>query len=566
MRSHLTLLAFLSLGCHEPGSDKWTTDVRSVRVDPAEATLSTRPGSPAVAEFRALATFSSGVEKPIDLVAWSSSNASAGSVAADGSFSSSDTNGGVTEITANHLGITGSARVTVVYTDDIVQGGLDPAVVDAFLAAAPAEGDLPALSYPRDGMVVPRNLEGLGFLWSLPAGHDVSRIRFQTELTDISVYSEEAWWLSTSDLWTVITATNREGHVKVHVESGIWDGATLRDVYAGPEVALTINRFDANGSVLYWSTYGGGVVRIPFGTLEGELYWGMEESGGRCTGCHVLSEPLQRMVLTNEGVGGTFTIVDISEPDRPTLFLDADDPRRLTWKTVSPDGLLLLGTTTGANPQPPWNPQPVLYSLVDGQKIKSFNLGAPVGQPDWSPDGTQIVMVRMTGTVNSEFQFTGGEIILVPWDEERQELGEASVLVPADTTRAWNHFYPTFSPDGAWVVYCRSTGDSYSDLDAELWMVSVDGLTKLRLDTVNGPPGTMSSTPRWGPLPDDDVLWLAFSSVRDYPLDPSSMPQIWVTAIEPALAAEGLDPSHEPFWLPGQETFSNNHLPVWWSR
>ena len=95
-----------------------------------------------------------------------------------------------------------------------------------------------------------------------------------------------------------------------------------------------------------------------------------------------------------------------------------------------------------------------------------------------------------------------------------------------------------------------------------------DGSDWVRLQAANGQGELKNSFPRWGPLPDDDVLWLAFSSVRPYTVDPSfnELPQIWITAIDPNKVESGEDPSSAPFWLPGQETQSDNHLPVWWSK
>ena len=53
--------------------------------------------------------------------------------------------------------------------------------------------------------------------------------------------------------------------------------------------------------------------------------------------------------------------------------------------------------------------------------------------------------------------------------------------------------------------------------------------------------------PRWGPLPDDDILWIAFSSIREYPLVEEHGEQIWVSGINPELAYDGLDPSTKSF-------------------
>jgi hypothetical protein len=77
-----------------------------------------------------------------------------------------------------------------------------------------------------------------------------------------------------------------------------------------------------------------------------------------------------------------------------------------------------------------------------------------------------------------------------------------------------------------------------------------DGTYQTRLDAANGEGELQNSFPRWGPLPDDDVLWLAFSSTCPYVVDPNGgVPQIWVFVIEPEKIINGDDPSSTPFWL-----------------
>ena len=69
-----------------------------------------------------------------------------------------------------------------------------------------------------------------------------------------------------------------------------------------------------------------------------------------------------------------------------------------------------------------------------------------------------------------------------------------------------------------------------------------------------------------GPAPDDDVLWLAFSSKRSYAIDPGTKPQVWVSAIDPAKILDGEDPSSPAFWLPAQNPDTDNHASIWWSK
>ena len=83
-----------------------------------------------------------------------------------GVFHAASDNGGVTTITATHVGIKGNSRVTVVYEQDIVGSDVDPTLVEAFEDADPVDADEPAITYPLDGVTVPRNLDGLAFSWS----------------------------------------------------------------------------------------------------------------------------------------------------------------------------------------------------------------------------------------------------------------------------------------------------------------------------------------------------------------------------------------------------------------
>jgi WD40 repeat protein len=547
------LLPLLLFACTPPAATQAVTDVVSLRIDPSEASLTTRAGEPATTTFTALATFDDGHEAPIDLVSWTSSSASTGTVDADGVFTSADTNGGQTTVTATHAGIAATASVTVLYAvDDVVD--VDAAVPAAFAAATPTEDDTVALRYPADGTTVPRNLDGLGFVWAPPPGGDVvSRLHFRSEATDISVYTASDRWTASADLWTTIAAANRHGTVSVQVETGTWDGAALADVRQGPAIEVTVNRFDAQGSVLYWDSSLRAIMRIPFGETTPTRFWPVTDDGS-CVGCHSLAGGQDRMVVTHDGVNGVFTVVDVSDVDAPTSVIGTNNSHRMTFKTLSPDGQYMMGVLQGAL---------VLYDLGTGALISSLaSDGYPVTHPDWSPDGTSIVMVRMTGGSNSDMSFSGGEIVQVPWDGTA--LGTPEVLVARES--GYNVYYPTYSPDGRWIAYDRSTGDSYADPDAEIWLASRDGSVHVKLAAANGAADSKNSYPRWGPLPDDDVLWLAFSSDRGYPLVTATEPQIWVSAITPALAEAGEDPSSSAFWLPGQATTSNNHLPVWWDK
>jgi WD40 repeat protein len=542
-----------------------SSDIANIRVEPEVLELTVTDGEPGVAVFTAYAELLSGGEAPLELVSWSISNLSSGTISSDGAFTSVDTNGGITEIIATHDGIEGAATVSVVYKTNIFEDELDEAVAAAFEASSPQAVETLTVDYPLDQVTVPRNLSGLSFVWTDETGisDSVYRIRFQSDITDISVYTIGQTWQATRSLWEMISAANKRGEVEVTIESAAWNGADLGDVSQGPANTLTVNRLDARGSVLYWSTPDEAIFRIPFGETEAESFW---EGDGQCTGCHALVETEDgandTMVVTHGGVDGRFSVVDVSDPSAPEKIVSENDQNRLTFKTVDPTGQYILGTNQKTA---------TLYELRSGNKIKEFQFNDRVSHPDWSPDGDSIAMVFVKDDIDgqrfgisSDMEFERGEIVEVAWDAGAQELGEVTVLKEADA--AVSFYYPAYSPDGDWIAYNRSTTTSYAAQDAELWLMSRDGSIDVRLKNANGIGDQQNSYPRWGPLPDDDVLWLAFSSKRTYAVDPGEMPQIWVAAIQPSLAEKDEDPSSSPFWLPGQEVNSDNHLPVWWAQ
>ena len=532
-------------------------DIKMVWVEPETVDLVTTSETAGRSDFEAFVELKTGESYSLDLVSWEISNLSSGVISSEGTFTAVQTNGGITEVIAKHMGHEGKANVRVVYKENISVGDIDASIIDAFEAASPQESETPTLLYPYDGVTVPRNLDGLGFTWSDDSTSDgmIYRIHFETQITDVSVYTSAFEWISDHELWELISAANRQGEVSVSVEAGLWDGSSLTNVRQGPSIDMIVNRLDARGSVLYWGGATGSIMRIPIAEAEAEIF--IETNN--CVGCHALVDSTSRLVVTHGGVDGRFSVYDVEEPTDPFEIVGTSDYSRLTFKTVSPDGKFILGTN---------GPEMTLYELETGVKIRSWQFDRPVTHPDWAPDGDEIVFVRIQGMARSDMEFSGGELVRVFLDRDTLELGQEEILLEDDLDV--NFYYPAYSPDGDWIAYNRASNHNprgcYAAPDAELWLMSRNGNRHIRLDNANGEGSLQNSYPRWGPLPDDDVLWLAYSSKRDYALEYTPSPQIWLTAIRPELAAQGQDPSAAPLWLPGQDNLSDNHLPVWWSK
>lgn len=554
-RAYHTATALLAVACATPTDDGVVHggDVVDLRIEPDVAELSTEAGAPAEQAFTAVATFGDGAEGALDLVSWELSNASVGIIDSRGHFTSVDSNGGEATITATFLDHVATAELRVRHEAVRLEDGTDEAIAAAFAAAEGGDESL-AILYPFDGTTVPRNLEGLEVEWTGALPEEVQRLHFSSALESMDVITRNRHsWVVPVEVWESVSATNSRGAIEVQISSAAWDGQALSALKHSPPIEVTVNRFDAEGSVLYWSTGETAVMRIVAGGGTAERFWPKAENG-QCMGCHEIAESSQRMVVTQNGVNGTFQVVDVAEPAAPALVFEATESKRMTFHALSPDGTRLLGVLQG---------DLVVYDVATNTLLATVTPDSGYyTHPTWSPDGTTVLATRATGSVMSDMGLNGSELVTMHWTGSA--LTNVEVLVAAEPGQA--NYYASYSPDGDWIVFNRSTGDTYSDDDASVWLLSAAGGDPIRLDAANGTGNLRNSLARWAPLPDDEILWLAFSSRRDRGSATSHFGQIWITAVDPALAAAGLDPSSAPYWLPGQDFNSDNHLPVWWSQ
>jgi hypothetical protein len=175
---------------------------------------------------------------------------------------------------------------------------------------------------------------------------------------------------------------------------------------------------------------------------------------------------------------------------------------------------------------------------------------------------------------------------------------------------AQSFYYPSFSPDGAWVIFneapnaadtATTNGDAFYNRGARVKIVHYPGGgAPIDLGALNVADGLTNSWPRWSPFPTSyhgrPILWVTFSSNRDYglhlvnqgfdncypPEGPTydqpqplskqgvtytscAQPQIWMAAvnIDPNPALDAADRSFPAFWLPFQDVTAHNHSAQW---
>lgn len=547
------LLPIIVLACGpEPTTPVSERVVASVEVVPGDQTVETHADGGDPVQFRAVVSYEGGDQRETTGgVDWSSSNETAGTIDADGLFVPSADNGGVTWITAALDGHQDQATVTVRFQESWTEGDADPSLFDGVAEASTAD-DL--WTYPEDGVNLPRNTPGITYQWTAPdlggdtGGDDTGsaggvhtwRLRFSSELTDVTVYTTGAAWTVDEDTWATIAATNAGGSIDVGLAGVTLDGVAVK----APDLRVEVNRFDARGAIVYWSTSASGFLRIPYGE-PAEDYLTYEQTG-QCMGCHAISRD-GLIAFTYDGGNGA---MGVKRTDDRSDVVAHDAGATGNFKAWSPDATRLLSTYQGVL---------TLWDTASWTSLGTVALDGTATHVDWSPDGT-LIAVTLTDSHSQDWIIGGGRIAVLEVLGDDRFGAPTTVYAPPD---GWQAYYPAFSPDGDWIAFNLSTGDSYDDADAELWVVPSDGGTAVALERANQTPGLTNSWPRWGPLPDDDILWLAFSSRRLYGDITTGNPQIWVTAFDPDVAAVGGDPSWPAFWLPNQDVEQGNHIPVW---
>lgn len=524
----------------------------SLEIAPPDATITASPGAGATQAYTAIATFSDGGVADVTAEALFDATASPVGEFQGATFVPNGLRGGHVGVQASYGGVASGADLTVRFTETIVVPGA-PKDAPSYFGGPDDPARAPAFAYPESGVVVPPNLMRFEYQWQA-GGNDLFELRFANDYTDVAVYTTAASWQADPTAWSWIAETNRGLDVSVGLRGTSAGGGAGVGTAAPVTVGFSLE--DLRGGLYYWTTTAQGIIRYDFGDPDApaESFYTPAESGGRCVACHVLTRDGTKMAFTFSGGNQPSGILDVASQS-----LLADSSYSGNFQTYDPDGAYLVSSFDGA------------LTLRDGSVGTALGTLPTSGwatHPDWSPDGGSLVYV-MTPAPSSDWTFGSGSIVTMSWDGAM--WGAPAALVPG-AGGGENDYYPSFSPDGEWVVFNRSTGDAYFDGDARVFAIRLIDAAVFELARANGPApySSTNSWPRWSPFVQADgtkgtLLWFTFSSTRAYgnQLPAGARPQIWMSAFDPGRAEKGEDPSLPAFWLPFQDIATNNHIAQW---
>ncbi len=404
------------------------------------------------------------------------------------------------------------------------------------------------------------------------AGQTLFEIKFQAPTTSLAIYTGctplGAGCVFTADaaFWSNLVEYARGTVPVAYTIRGV-NGSSPGSVGTSATRSIAFGEQNIKGGIYYWND-AGTIQRYDFGFPEvpAKVYMTAPEAGaGVCVGCHVLSRDGNRLLVGK----------DIPAPAPYTLFDVA------TKKAVTANGQPVGGSANFFS----FSPDEKYYLQSDGASIamrrivdgtylipKVVNSGT---MPDWSPDGLHMVYAKpQSPPFFAVPGVSSASLDTVHWNGTAWDT--PTTLVPF---AGRNNYYPTYSPNGDWVLFNRSPSNSESMSnasvdpdtgklpDGELWVVSAKGGAPIRLNVASNP-GALS-WPKWAPVLNDyyggKILWATFSSARAYGLRLANgqKTQIWMMGFDLEKAALGQDPSLPAFWFPFQSIGTGNHIAQW---
>jgi tetratricopeptide (TPR) repeat protein len=441
----------------------------------------------------------------------------------------------------------------------------EPSLESTVLAQYRETAGYPSLSlqYPPDGAVFPPESVPPTFLWrDEQPGADTWLVTLDLpgSPSRSGGLAASAAWTPDAAAWEAIKAASREQARTVTVLG--FNRARPRQVLSRGRVSLLTSK-DEVGAPLFYRE-----VNLPFEEAvkdPSRIRWRFGAISSPqpppvvlehlpvCGNCHSFSRDGQVLGMDVDYANNKGSYVITRTAEEMVLatsdIMTWDDYKRADGEQtfgllsqVSPDGKAVISTVKDRSvfvPKPDLAFSQLFFPIkgilaVYRRDTRTFAAlkGADdpayvQSNPTWSPDGKYIVFARAKA-----YQLTNtsasGKVLLTP-EECREFLvdhkafrfdlyrvpyndgkGGTAEPVLGASEDGLSHYFPRYSPDGKWIVFCRAANYMLLQPDSELFIIPAQGGTprRLRANTAR-----MNSWHSWSP----NGRWLVFSSKANSP-------------------------------------------------
>jgi hypothetical protein len=581
----------------------------SLTISPATATITvTDLTKPPTTTLAAIAKYSDGTKAPIS-ASWTVTRPDiAGVGPSDGVVTPSTMTFGAVGVSASAGGKSATATVTVDLKTSINPGGVSTKSQSSLNGAKKADPLVTTFAYPYDATYFPMGLLPPEEQWNGGVAGDAYSLHYTAPSFDLTVYlTADPPSRFTLPVATWNSLTSSEPGNDVTIELHRLSGGSA---YASASQTWHVAAANLGGTIYYWSISEGTIYSINLTTgARSPVFnsgssavmgkpapiddgspasppWesnGTTGSNTRCVACHSVSKNGSTLstIFSRAGSTGPIGFVDIATSKISGI---SDYQGSGTFDALVPDGsqaVLNYGTKTMS-----------LFNTTTRMPVASALDGqANLCDPTFSPDGTKFALAADCDPgFGYPVEFRTSNLVVYSFGSKAPYFtSPKTVLTSAGIGDAIA--FPSFSPDSQYLFiqrgsysrakYSTST-DTYDHGIDDLYVTpATAGATAIALDSANNPGGVLPAdsqhlnyAPTVNPIAEGGYIWVVFTSPRDYgnemvspqgapPMDAtySNHKQLWVTAVDATIGKA--DPSHPPFWLPGQDPTTPNMFGFW---
>jgi tetratricopeptide (TPR) repeat protein len=442
------------------------------------------------------------------------------------------------------------------------------------------------VNYPQNGTIFPPEIPAPEFSWKdTLSGQNKYHISISTDKGEkfFTQTVNTLNWRPDSLVWKAIKSSSNHENVFFTIvgeSSGI-----LNKKYSSGKISFSFSPDSIGAPVFYRA------VPLPFsyavknvreiewylGRVNGEKPLKILDNLPVCANCHSFSKDGSQFAMDIDYANdkGSYIISSIEDTIELTfekIITWSDYKREDGDKTfgllsqISPDGKYVLSTVKDRSIFVPVDnleysqlffPIKGILAVYDREKKKFYELPGACNKflvqsnPNWSPDGKEIMFTRASRYYSEKVENSMGVLIkpedAIEFTSRQKDFkfdlyrldfnegnGGVAIPVPGASDNGASNYFARYSPDGKWIIFCQAKNFMLLMPDSKLYiMPAKGGIPRL----MNCNMSKMNSWHSWSP----NGKWVVFSSKNKGPYT-----QLYLTHIDeqgndsPAVLLENL--------------------------